>query len=48
MTIELRQLIIRAVVTAPTPPPPASVNEAELVSRSARLVLRQLARIKNR
>lgn len=47
MTIELRQLIIRAVVTAPSPPP-ASVNEAELVSRAARLVLRQLARLKER
>jgi hypothetical protein len=47
MSIELRQLIIRAVVTSP-PPPPALVNEAELVSRCARLVLRQLSRLKDR
>jgi hypothetical protein len=47
MTIELRQLIIRAVVTT-APQPAAAVNEAELVSRCTRLVLRQLARLKER
>ncbi|MFN6132410.1 MAG: DUF5908 family protein [Synechococcaceae cyanobacterium] len=47
MTIELRQLIIRAVVTTPANPP-TSMNEAELVSRCTRLVLRQLARLKER
>lgn len=47
MTIELRQLIIRAVVTTP-PAPTASANEAELIGRCARLVIRQLARLKER
>ena len=47
MTIELRQLVIRAVVTTP-PVPPASVNEAELISRCTRLVMRHLARLKER
>ena len=47
MTIELRQLVIRAVVTTP-PAPPASANEAELISRCTRLVIRQLARLKER
>lgn len=47
MTIELRQLIIRAVVTT-APQPTPSVNEAEIVSRCTRLVLRQLARLKER
>lgn len=47
MTIELRQLIIRAVVTTP-PDPPVMVDEAELVNRCTRLVLRQLARLKER
>ena len=47
MTIELRQLIIRAVVST-APQPTAALNEAELVSRCSRLVLRQLARQKER
>ncbi|MEB3362418.1 MAG: DUF5908 family protein [Synechococcaceae cyanobacterium] len=47
MTIELRQLIIRAVVTTPNHPP-APVNEAELVNRCTRLVMRKLARLKER
>ncbi|MFN9113239.1 MAG: DUF5908 family protein [Bacteroidota bacterium] len=50
MTIEIRQLIIRAVVSAPPqlPQPPNSANEAEIVARCARAVLRQLARMKER
>lgn len=47
MTIEIRQLIIRGVVTTP-PQPPVLINEAEIVARCARLVLRQLARLKER
>lgn len=47
MTIELRQLIIRAVVTTP-PAPTASANEDELIGRCAQLVIRQLARLKER
>jgi hypothetical protein len=48
MTIELRQLIIRAVVTTAPQPDVAAVNEAELVSRCTRMVLRQLERLKER
>jgi hypothetical protein len=43
MTVEIRQLIIRAVVVAPAQDLPRS-NDADLVARCARLVLRQLAR----
>lgn len=43
MTIEIRQLIIRAVVPATTQPA-STVNEAELVARCVRAVQRQLER----
>lgn len=43
MTVEIRQLIIRAVVPAAPQATPSS-NDAEIVARCARLVLRQLAR----
>jgi hypothetical protein len=43
MTVEIRQLIIRAVVPAP-PQIVASTNDADIVARCARLVLRQLER----
>ncbi|MFN7898249.1 MAG: DUF5908 family protein [Synechococcaceae cyanobacterium] len=47
MTIEIRQLIIRAVVHSPTQAG-GRHNEAELVARCTRAVLRQLARLKER
>lgn len=47
MTIEIRQLIIRAVVTTP-PQPSSTINEPELVARCVNAVLRQLNRMKER
>lgn len=47
MTIEIRQLVIRAVVAA-TPPATGQVREEELVARCVRAVLRQLERRKER
>jgi hypothetical protein len=47
MTIEIRQLIIRAVVPA-TPPPVNTSPDSELVARCTRAVLRQLERLKDR
>lgn len=47
MTIEIRQLVIRAVV-ASKPPAASKVNEAELLARCVRAVLHQLDRRKER
>ena len=47
MTIEIRQLVIRAVVSS-TPPAASPVNQAEIVTRCVRAVLRQLERTKER
>jgi hypothetical protein len=47
MTIEIRQLIIRAVVPA-TPPPADATTDSELVARCTRAVLRHLERLKDR
>ena len=47
MTIEIRQLVIRAVVSAP-PQPASAEKDAELVARCVRAVLRQLERMKER
>ncbi|MEB3243350.1 MAG: DUF5908 family protein [Cyanobacteriota bacterium] len=47
MTIEIRQLVIRAVVQAP-PQPVSPASDAEIVARCTRAVLRQLARQKER
>lgn len=47
MTIEIRQLVVRAVVQS-TPTTGSTVNEAELVARCTKAVLRQLARLKER
>lgn len=47
MTIQIRQLVIRAVVTAA--PRPADLDlDSQLVARCVRAVLRQLDRIKDR
>ena len=48
MTIEIRQLVVRAVVQSPASPSLSTVTEAELVARCTRAVLRQLARLKER
>jgi hypothetical protein len=47
MTIEIRQLVIRAVVPA-TNQPANPVSETELVARCVRAVLRHLDRRKER
>jgi hypothetical protein len=47
MTIEIRQLIIRAVVS-PTPQADSTEKDSEIVARCARMVLRQLERMKER
>ena len=47
MTLEIRQLIVRAVVQSPADSA-STLNEAELVARCTRAVLRQLARLKER
>ncbi|MFN9532300.1 MAG: DUF5908 family protein [Cyanobacteriota bacterium] len=47
MTIEIRPLVIRAVV-ASKPPAAREVNEADLVARCVRAVLHQLERRKER
>jgi hypothetical protein len=47
VTIEIRQLIIRAVVPAPAQPT-IPVKESEIVARCVRTVLRQLERKKER
>ncbi|MFN7678580.1 MAG: DUF5908 family protein [Cyanobacteriota bacterium] len=48
MTIEIRQLVIRAVVSTPPAPAASGVSEAELVARCVRDVLRHLDRMKER
>ncbi|MFM8275894.1 MAG: DUF5908 family protein [Cyanobium sp.] len=48
MTIEIRQLVVRAVVQAPASQSASTLSEAELVARCTRAVLRQLARLKER
>ncbi|MEB3319127.1 MAG: DUF5908 family protein [Cyanobacteriota bacterium] len=47
MTIEIHQLVIRAVVSAP-PAPATPVDDPEIVTRCVRAVLRQLDRNKER
>jgi hypothetical protein len=47
MPIEIRQLVIRAVVPSATQSPPGA-SEDELVARCVRVVLRQLDRQKER
>ncbi len=47
MTIEIRQLVIRAVVSA-QPPAVSGVKEEQLVARCVRAVLHQLDRRKER
>jgi hypothetical protein len=47
MTIEIRQLVIRAVVTS-KPDAAIKVSEADLVARCVRAVLHQLERRKER
>ncbi len=45
--IEIRQLVIRAVVSS-TPQPTSTDKDAEIVARCVRAVLRQLERMKER
>lgn len=47
MTIEIRQLVIRAVVAA-KPPAASAVSEERLVARCVRAVLQQLDRRQER